>query len=50
MKNHALHDATTLAAFDPTANGGLGGVTGGGPHCFAGGRLQGFSTGLDIKF
>jgi len=44
------HDATTLAAFDPTANGGLGGVTGGGPHCFAGGRLQGFSTGLDIKF
>jgi len=23
------HDATTLAAFDPTANGGAGGVTGG---------------------
>jgi predicted porin len=44
------HDATTLAAFDPTANGGLGGVTGTGPHCYAGGRLQGFSTGLDVKF
>ncbi|MDB5042264.1 MAG: Porin precursor [Candidatus Eremiobacteraeota bacterium] len=44
------HDASTLAAFDPTANGGAGGVTGNGPHCYAGGRLQGFSTGLDLRF
>lgn len=40
------HDASTLAAFDPTT----GMVTGDGPHCYAGGRLQGFSTGLDFKF
>jgi predicted porin len=44
------HDASTLAAFDPTANGGAGGVTGNGPHCYAGGRLQGFSFGVDLKF
>jgi predicted porin len=40
------HDASTLAAFDPTT----GAVTGNGPHCYAGGRLQGFSTGLDLRF
>jgi predicted porin len=44
------HDATQMAAFDPTANGGAGGVSGGGPHCFAGGRLQGFSVGVNYKF
>ena len=44
------HDATQLAAFDPTANGGAGGVTGAGPHCFAGGRLQGVSVGVNYKF
>jgi predicted porin len=44
------HDATQLAAFDPTANGGLGGVTGGGPHCYAGGQLRGLSGGIDLRF
>ncbi len=40
------HDATDQAAFDPTT----GGVTGDGPHCYAGGRLKGASVGLDYKF
>lgn len=40
------HDGSQLAAFDATT----GGVTGDGPHCFAGGRLQGFSLGLNYKF
>lgn len=40
------HDGSLLAAFDPTT----GGVTGDGPHCFAGGRLQGFSIGMNYKF
>jgi predicted porin len=40
------HDSTPLAAFDPTT----GGVTNDGPHCFAGGRLQGISAGVDFKF
>jgi predicted porin len=40
------HDASILAAFDPTT----GAVTGDGPHCFAGGRLQGFSVGANFKF
>ena len=44
------HDASQQAAFDPTANGGAGGVTGNGPHCFAGGRLQGVSVGLNYRF
>jgi predicted porin len=44
------HDASQQAAFDPTANGGAGGVTGDGPHCFAGGRLQGFSVGINFRF
>jgi len=44
------HDGTDLAAFDATANAGAGGVTYGGPHCWAGGRLQGLSIGMDYKF
>ena len=40
------HDASEQAAFDPTT----GGVTGNGPHCFAGGRLQGFSVGVNYRF
>jgi predicted porin len=40
------HDSTPLAAFDPTT----GTVTGTGPHCFAGGRLQGVSAGVSYKF
>ncbi len=41
------HDATQEAAFDPTATTL---TSGGGPHCYAGGRLQGLSAGLDFKF
>jgi len=44
------HDASQEAAFDATANGGAGGVSGNGPHCFAGGRLQGFSVGVQYRF
>jgi predicted porin len=40
------HDATQLAAFDPTT----GGVTGGGPHCYAGGVLRGASLGMQVRF
>jgi predicted porin len=40
------HDASDLAAFDATT----GGVTGDGPHCFAGGRLKGASVGLAYRF
>jgi predicted porin len=40
------HDSTPLAAFDPTT----GMVGNSGPHCFAGGRLQGVSTGVNYKF
>jgi predicted porin len=40
------HDASDLAAFDATT----GGVTGDGPHCFAGGHLQGFSVGAQYRF
>jgi predicted porin len=40
------HDASNLAAFDPTT----GGVTGDGPHCFAGGTLQGVSVGVKWTF
>jgi predicted porin len=40
------HDSTPLAAFDPTTAG----VTNGGPHCFAGGKLQGFSVGVRYVF
>lgn len=39
------HDSTPMAAFDPTT----GGVTNTGPHCFAGGRLQGISAGVDFR-
>lgn len=40
------HDASTLAAFDPTT----GTVTGDGPRCFAGGKLMGVSLGVNYKF
>ena len=40
------HDSTPLAAFDPTT----GGVSNSGPHCFAGGKLQGVSVGAAYKF
>jgi predicted porin len=40
------HDSTPLAAFDPTT----GTVANSGPHCFAGGRLQGVSVGVNYKF
>jgi predicted porin len=44
------HDAAELAAFDATAAGGAGGVSGNGPHCWAGGRVQGVSLGFDWAF
>jgi predicted porin len=40
------HDATQLAALDPTQ----GAITGGGPHCYAGGDLQGVSVGMKYVF
>ena len=40
------HDSTPMAAFDPTT----GMVSNDGPHCFAGGRLQGVSAGVKFKF
>jgi len=40
------HDSTPEAAFDATT----GGVTNGGPHCFAGGKLKGISAGVNFKF
>ena len=40
------HDSTPMAMFDATT----GGVTNDGPHCFAGGRLQGVSAGVAFKF
>jgi predicted porin len=40
------HDSSPLAAFDPTT----GSVSNDGPHCFAGGRLQGVSAGVNYKF
>lgn len=40
------HDSTPMAAFDATT----GGVTNGGPHCFAGGTLQGISMGMGYRF
>jgi hypothetical protein len=44
------HDVAELAAFDATASGDAGGVTGNGPHCWAGGHLQGVSIGMDWVF
>jgi len=41
------HDATTEAAFDATV---IPPVSGTGPHCYAGGHLQGVSTGLTLNF
>ncbi|HXZ97006.1 MAG TPA: porin [Burkholderiales bacterium] len=40
------HDGTQLAAFDPTT----GTVSGTGPHCWAGSRIEGVSAGLSYKF
>ena len=40
------HDSTPMAAFDATT----GGVTNTGPHCFAGGKLQGISFGMGYRF
>jgi predicted porin len=40
------HDSTPEAAFDPTT----GGVSNTGPHCYAGGQLQGVSLGVNYKF
>jgi predicted porin len=40
------HDSTPMAAFDATT----GGVSNDGPHCFAGGKLQGVSVGVAYKF
>jgi predicted porin len=40
------HDSSILAAFDATT----GAVTGDGPHCFAGGRLEGVSVGVNYRF
>jgi predicted porin len=48
------HDGSIQAAFDPTivdANGNpIGGVTGAGPHCYAGGLLRGVSFGMRLQF
>jgi len=44
------HDATEMAAFDATAGAAAGSVSGTGPHCWAGGHLQGVSIGLDWVF
>jgi predicted porin len=40
------HDSTPEAAFDATT----GGVSNSGPHCFAGGKLQGISVGVQYRF
>jgi predicted porin len=40
------HDSTPLAAYDPTT----GAVTNTGPHCFAGGKPEGVSVGVNYKF
>jgi predicted porin len=42
------HDATPLQAFDPTVAPTPVSFT--GPHCYAGGHLEGFSTGLKLTF
>ncbi len=44
------HDGTIESAFDPTANGGAGGTSFGGPHCYAGGLLRGISAGIHLQF
>ncbi len=41
------HDASPITAFDPTVNPPVSGT---GPHCYAGGRLQGFSGGVKVQF
>jgi predicted porin len=41
------HDASIEGAFDATVNPP---VSGDGPHCWAGGHLQGISTGITLNF
>ena len=41
------HDASILAAFDATVSPP---ISGNGPHCYAGGHIQGFSVGLTAQF
>ncbi|HWT05636.1 MAG TPA: porin, partial [Xanthomonadales bacterium] len=41
------HDGSPITAFDPTVNPPVSGV---GPRCYTGGRLQGFSGGLKFQF
>ncbi len=42
------HDGAVPAQLDVSTGVPL--VIGDGPHCFAGGRIQGFSTGIDFRF
>jgi len=42
------HDGAVPAQLDVSTGAPL--VVGDGPHCFAGGRIQGFSTGIDFRF
>src|SRR5258708_28190133 len=42
----AIPPTTPRPPFDATT----GGVTNGGPHCFAGGKLKGISAGVNFKF
>jgi predicted porin len=41
------HDSTPETAFDPTVNPPVSNT---GPHCFAGGHLQGVSVGVQYRF
>ncbi len=41
------HDGSPITGFDPTVNPPVSGV---GPRCYTGGRLQGFSGGLKFQF
>jgi predicted porin len=43
------HDGRPISAFDPTSSSGSA-VFPGGPACFAGGHLQGVSTGLRLSW
>ena len=41
------HDGSPITGFDPTVNPPVSGV---GPRCYTGGRIQGFSGGLKFQF
>ncbi|MDB5070676.1 MAG: Porin precursor [Candidatus Eremiobacteraeota bacterium] len=41
------HDGSPITGFDPTVTPPVSGV---GPRCYTGGRLQGFSSGLKFQF